>query len=206
LFAGAALAAVPDRTVHGTTVVSHHDPAVTVTLPATAHYVGADRFVLMDPKMGPFDDCELHAFVEPGDRGIVRKLYWVQFEAYLPRVPNVHHAYDSPRHVTLGGFDFYVDTWVSSGSAPPEPGSDTEHLDGVLKAHGYSRGDMMTVRLVHLPDAAKRTELMVIYSEALPPGQTAASLKKGGPAYARWPGMEKGLIERATQAVRIQPH
>lgn len=153
--------------------------------------------------MGPFDDCELHAFAEDGP-GPLRLLYWVQFEAYLPTHPNIHHTYNSPRHVTLGGLDFYLDTWVSSGSAPAEPGSDTAHLNAVLKAHGYSRPDMMMVRLVHLPDAAKRTELMVIYAEALPPGMTAAALKKGGAAYEGWPEIEQSLIDHATSAIKIE--
>lgn len=200
-----AQAAAPERTVQGTSVVSGHDPAVTVTLPATAKYVGADRFVLTDPQMGPFDDCELHAFVEPGADGAITKLYWVQFEAYLPTHPKLAHRYDSPRHTSLGGLDFFVDTWVSSGAAAQEPGSDSEHLDAVLKAHGYHRGGMMVVRLVHLTDATKRKELMVIYAESLPAGMTAAQFKKGGSAHEKWPGLERDLIARAERSVRITP-
>lgn len=61
-------------------------------------------------------DCELHAFVESDNQQNVQRLYWVQFEGYLPSKPELHHAYDSPRHLTIGGMDFYVDTWTRSSN------------------------------------------------------------------------------------------
>jgi len=199
-----ALAAQPERTVFHNMVISRGDPAVNIRLPGSAHYVGADRFLLTDPKLGAFDDCELHAFVDPEDDHYVRKLYWVQFEAYLPSQPALHHTYDSPRHLTLGDVDFYLDTWVSSGSTPEEPGSDAAHLDSLLAAHGYRRDDSMSVRLVHLTDATKRKELMIIYAESLAPtGYTAAELKEGGADHARWAAIEGELIRRARQSISI---
>jgi hypothetical protein len=108
--------------------------------------------------------------------------------------------------VTLGGLDFYVDTWVSAGSTPADPGSDAAHLESVLAAHGYRRGDSMSVRLVHLTDATRRRELMIIYSESLAStGSTAAKLKAGGPDHARWATLEAGLIHRAMQCIAIGP-
>ena len=80
-----AVASAAARTVVGNTVVSHRDPAVTIALPGTAHYAGTDHFLLHDPKLGAFDDCELYAFAEADKKGNARKLYWVQFESYLDR-------------------------------------------------------------------------------------------------------------------------
>jgi hypothetical protein len=197
-------AAQPERAVVDNVVISRRDPAVDIKLPGSAHYVGADRFLLTDPKLGTFDDCELHAFVDSVDGRNIRKLYWVQFEAYLPSQPDLHHTYDSPRHLVLGGLDFYVDTWISSGSAPEEPGSDAAHLDAVLAAHGYRREDSMSVRLVHLTDATRRKELMIIYAESLAPtGYTAAELREGGAGHARWAAIEAGLLRRAQQSLSI---
>lgn len=198
-------AEAPERKIAGTTVVSQHDPAVSVILPSSAHYVGSERFLLTDPKMGPFDDCELHAFVETDGRRL-HKLYWVQFEAYLPSHPDIHHTYDSPRHATIGGLDFYVDTWVSTANDRREPGSDTDHLDTLLAKHGIRRGDMASVRLVHLTDATKRKELMVIYSEDIAAtGFTTAQLQPGGSAHDRWSSVERGMIGRALHAIHIAP-
>lgn len=199
-------AAPAERIVFDHTLVSEHDPAVQIKLPGFAHYVGADRFVLTDPKLGDFDDCELHAFVDSEGGRRIRKLYWVQFEAYLPSQPSLHHTYKSPRHLTIGGLDFYLDTWVSSGSTLPEARSDDAHLQSLLAAHGYQRTDSMSVRLVHLTDATKRKELMVIYAESLAPtGYTAAQLRAGGTDRARWAAIEDGLIRRAQQSISITP-
>lgn len=70
--AGAARA--PERTIRGHTVVSTHDPAVLIELPASATYVGADRWLLSKYA----DDIELHAFVDADPARQVRRLYWVR--------------------------------------------------------------------------------------------------------------------------------
>jgi hypothetical protein len=197
--------ATPERTAGGNIVVSRRDPAVSIRFPKSARYIGTDRFLLHDPKLGDFDDCELYAFVETDRKGHARKLYWVQFESYLPDHPELHHAYDSPRHAQIGGVDFYLDTWTTAGDSKPDPGSDTEHYYALLRAHGFKRRDMMVVRMVHLTDASKRKELMIIYREPLPEEYTAASLAKGGADYGKWPALERGLIARAESSIKIQP-
>jgi hypothetical protein len=199
----AAASAAPERVVLDHSVHSPRDPAVVIKLPAAARYLGADRFVLTQSDLGPFDDCELHAFVVSDAPPRVQALYWVQFEAYLPDHPALHHTYDSKRHLMLGGVDFLVDTWVASGSAVATPGSDQAHLEALLAAHGFRQQDSMSVRLVHL-DATRRKELMIIYSEDLAPtGYTAADLKPRSDAHGRWGALEKELIARAAQSVSI---
>src|SRR5689334_5706296 len=54
-------AAPPERLVHGHRLVSLADPAVTISLPRSARYLGADRWDLFD-----ICDAELHVFVEAG--------------------------------------------------------------------------------------------------------------------------------------------
>ena len=62
----------------------------------------------------------------------------------------------------------------------------------------------MYVRLVHLPDERKRKELMIIYGEDVAStGLTVAELPEGGKAYARWPAIEKDLVERAEEKITI---
>ena len=122
----------PERTVTGTVITSAHDPAVRIELPPSVQYVGADRWVLYG-----MADCELHAFVDADARKAVRKLYWVQFEQYLPTRPELHHTYDSPQHTSIGGLYFYVDTWVQVKGAKEEHGSDSEHIEALLRGKGY---------------------------------------------------------------------
>jgi hypothetical protein len=207
-----------ERKVEGTVIVSERDPAVRIELPKDAQYVGADRWVLYG-----IADCELHAWVEAADAdaqsGVrqkdvppksvgpqnVRRLYWVQFEGYLPSRPDLHHTYDSPKHATIGGMDFYVDSWVRAKDAKTDAGSDREHIDALVRAKGYRMPEAMYVRLVHLLDKEKRKELMIIYGEDLAPsGFTASELSEGGKAHDRWPGIADGLLERAEREVGIE--
>ena len=196
----------PERKVAGNVITSERDPAVRIELPKDAQYVGADRWVLYG-----IADCELHAWVEAdaqkgARRENVQRLYWVQFEGYLPSRPDLHHTYDSPKHATIGGMDFYVDSWVRAKDAKTEPDSDREHIEALVRAKGYRMPEaMMYVRLVHLLDKEKRKELMIIYGEDLAPtGFTAAELSEGGRAHDQWPGIAEGLLKRAEQDVRIE--
>jgi hypothetical protein len=70
----------PERKVEPSAVLSARDPNVRVRFPQSAQYVGADRWNLYD-----IADCELHAFVDSDAQKNVQRLYWVQFEGYLPR-------------------------------------------------------------------------------------------------------------------------
>ena len=194
--------ALPERKVAGNVVTSEHDPAVRIELPKAVQYVGADRWVLYD-----IADCELHAFIEADAQKKVQRLYWVQFEGYLASRPDLHHTYDSPKHATIGGLDFYVDTWVRAKDAPSESGSDREHIEALVRAKGYRMPDaMMYVRLVHLLDKEKRKELMIIYGEDLSPTKfTAAELSEGGKAHDRWPGIADAMLERAEKSITVEP-
>ena len=189
-----------ERTVQGNTVISNRDPQVHIDVPPSATFVGTDTWMLQSY----WDDIMLYAFVDAGAQRQVQRLYWVQFEAYLPSHPEEHHHYDSTRHVTLGGMDFLVDTWTESpGSQKDVPDSDDAHLHGLLTAKGYSLpASMMTVRFVHLMDGGRK-ELMFIYSEPTPAGLIAGDLKKSGKAYGQWAELEKGLIERGEKSFEL---
>jgi hypothetical protein len=169
--------------VEGNVITSEQEPRIRIHLPKSVQYVGADRWVLYD-----MADCELHAFVDADGQKNVQRLYWVQFEGYLPTKPELKHQYDSPRHVEIGDMDFYVDTWVANDEKI-HAGSDREHIEALIRAKGYKMpAGMMYVRLVHLLDEQKRKELMIIYGEDLADtGLTVSELREGGKAYARWP-------------------
>jgi hypothetical protein len=190
----------PERIVENNVIVSQREPKIRIELPRTVQYVGADRWVLFE-----IADCELHAFVEADSQQNVQRLYWLQFEGYLPTKPDLHHRYDSPRHATIGGLDFYIDGWTGGSDDRVTPGSDTEHILALIRAKGYKMpAEMMYVRLVHLLDEQKRKELMIIYGEDLAlTGVAAADLKEGGKAYDQWPTIEKRLVERAKAKIKI---
>jgi len=194
--------ASPERKVEGNVIISEREPAVRIELPKAAQYVGADRWVLLG-----IADCELHVFAEPDAQSNVQRLYWVQFEQYLPSRPDLHHTYASPKHATIGGMDFYVDTWVRPRDANTQSGSDSEHIEAMLRAQGYRMPEaMMYVRLVHLLDEAKRKELMIIYGEDLrAAGFTAVELSDLGKAHDRWPAIAGSLLESSKKRITIGP-
>lgn len=192
----------PERKVENNNVIiSERDPNVRIELPKSVQYVGADRWILYG-----IADCELHAFVEADRQQSVQRLYWVQFEGYLPSKPELHHRYDSSRHATIGSLDFYVDTWMKLTNEKITPGSDEEHIQSLIRRRGFKLpAGMMSVRLVHLLDEQKRKELMFIYAEDVAPtGFAAAELKKGGNAYDQWPAIEENLVERAERKIKIE--
>ena len=198
----AAAAPAPERkVVNNNIIISDHDPKARIELPKSVWYVGVDRFILQD-----IADCELYAFVEVDDQKNVQRLYWIQFEDYLPSKPDLQHHYESPRHMTIGGFRFYVDTWVKRTNENITAGSDEDHITALILSRGYKMpAGMMSVRLVHLLDEQKRKELMIIYSESLKPtGFAAADLKKGGKAENLWLSLEDDLLVRARQEIKIE--
>ena len=122
-------------------------------------YVGGQRFILRKTA-----DAEQHFFVAPGKAGTVRRLYWIQFEKLLP---GIGESYDYSRDeaVTVGGVSFRRN--VRRWDAPAEPDSDRGAMCAFLAKRGYQVPDgAVRIRLVHVPDANRREELMIIYAEA----------------------------------------
>jgi hypothetical protein len=127
----AAQAVAPERKIENNVIISERDPKVRIELPKSVQYAGADRWVLYG-----IADCELHAFFEADEQKNMQRLYWIQFEGYLPTKPKLKHQYDSPRHATIGGLDFYVDTWTGANDDKVRAGFDTEHIEALIRAHG----------------------------------------------------------------------
>ena len=189
----------PERVVKGNTLTSARDPQITLEIKPPVEYVGADRWVLYGVA-----DCEVHVFVEADKDKKVSRLYWIQFEGYLPEIATAAYNYDSPTRANIGGREFIVDGFFYPTNAPyRRPDSDREHVMNLLKAKGYTLpAEMMTRRMVHLPTPDKRKELMIIYAEDLAPtGYTVADLGKGGKAEKEWPRLEKEMLQRATDRI-----
>ena len=194
-----AAAKAPEREVKGNRLISKSDPAVTIQVPRSAVYLGAERWDLYDVA-----DCELHLFVEAYPDKTLKAMYWIQFEAYLPT--NEHtYDYSEDEPLTFGGRPF----WKSSSFGPtnntPRAGGDGERTRQMLARAGYKLpAERMSVRLLHLTDEFRRKELMIIYAEDLAPsGYTAAQLLDGKDPRPEWKAVEQGLLERATKRIKL---
>jgi hypothetical protein len=189
------------RTVKGRILTSTETPAARLEFDPAFKYVGGHSFILYGVAR-----AEQHFFVDAGREGRVKRLYWVQFEGYLP--DNNHtYNYKANKTVRLGGLEFIADAWARNIKANPgRPDSDGSRARAFLETKGYrlASDDVMSQRLVHLVDEAKRNELMIIYMEDLSGmGLTASDLAPNGKAAAQWEQISPGLLSRATKGMSV---
>ena len=192
--------AAPERTVEGS-VVTSRDPAIRITLPKEARYVGADRWTLYDVA-----DCEVHVFVEADAARNVQRVYWVQFEAFIPSQPDSKYNYDRDAIAEINGFAVHHRERFGPDDEKPRAGSDLEHVRKMILAAGYRLPkEIINARLVHLPDDTRRKEVMVIYMEDMATtGKTSADFIVGGKISDAWTPVGERLLERAKARVKFE--
>ena len=191
-----------ERVVQGSTIASEQDPSMQIVLPREAQYLGNDRWVLYG-----IADCEIHVFVEADSNQQVKRLYWVQFEQYVPSRPELQHNYKRQELAKFGGVDTYVRAQFGKSSDQAKEGSDLEHVQALIRAKGYTLPpEMMNVRLVRLLDPQRREELMIIYSEDLAPmGVSVANLMPNRKSSEKWPEIQKAMVGRAENQIHLLP-
>lgn len=198
---------MPAGKVEGHIVAHPGTPALKVGVPATATYVGAERFTLYGVA-----DCEIHVFVEADEQKRIRKLYWIQFEGYLPSRPDARYEYgENDRRMELWGQAAWMRIFLSRTERPTREGSDSERVRSILTRAGYiAPPHLMMVRLVRLLDDPQgtgygRSELMMIYAEDMAPtGLTVDDVTTDGKSNARWTALEQPLIDRAAAAFSVK--
>lgn len=189
------------RVVKGQVLTSNALPAVQLEFNKMFKYAGGQSFILYGVA-----NAEQHFFVDADQDGRVKRLYWVQFEGYLPT--NTHtYRYQPNEVIGIGGLSFIADGMVRKiQSGEGRPDSDGAKAQTLLESKGYrlEGSDVMLQRLVHLTDESKRNELMIIYAETLEgTGFTAADLGPNGRAVDRWKELKKGLLERAVKGLKL---
>jgi hypothetical protein len=190
------------REVNGRILKSAQLPSVELEFGKGFKYVGGHRFVLYEVA-----NAEQHFFVDADSEGRVRRLYWVQFEGYLPSNKHVYD-YTVTNSVNIGGFDFVADAWARNIKASPgRPDGDGARARAFLESKGYklASDDVISQRLVHLIGDPKRDELMIIYLEDMSPlGLTSADVNKGGKAEGKWNEVSAALLDRAQKDLKIR--
>jgi hypothetical protein len=195
-------AAEHSRAVKGGVLTSTATPAVRLEFNKEFKYIGNQDFILYDVAR-----AEQHFFVDADKEGRIKRLYWVQFEGYLPS--NTHtYRYPVTKSVAIGGLDFIADAWARNIKlSPGRPDSDGARARAFLERKGYrlASDEVMAQRLVHLVDETKRDELMIIYMEDLSAkGLKASDLLTGGRAASQWDDMSKQLLDRAIKNMKVR--
>src|SRR5262249_5596454 len=153
-----------ERQVQGQILTSKSNPAVKITFDLHFKYAGGQRFPLYGVA-----EAEQHFYVQANASGTMERFYWVQFEHYLPD-NKYNYDYHSQRTMEMGGLKFIYDSAAFSdyAGAKSRPNSDGEKARALLSKAGLKFPTATTrIRMVHLTDDSRRTELMIIYGEAV---------------------------------------
>jgi hypothetical protein len=192
----------PRVNVEGNTLASRGFPEGTITVDAGLIYVGGETFILYDVA-----HCEIHLYAEADESGRVQRLYWFQFEGYLPSAsPRGYDYSGDPYRTMIGGHEFYdsvrhYNVAASRDGWPDD--SDAMHVVRLLERKGYRlEGDVMRVRLVRL-DEGKEQELMIVYMEALDQHDLSLTDFEGPGGDSKWREASEALRTRALAGMKI---
>jgi hypothetical protein len=190
-----------ERQVHGQTLTSKTNPAVEITFDKAFKYVGGQRWDLYSVA-----DAEQHLFVKPGKNATVERLYWVQFEQYLP---NNQHTYNYPPDRTrdIGGLEFIYDTraYTDYSGLNREPTSDGAYAQALLKKHGYKFPQAaVRTRMIHLQTPDKRSELMIIYAESMDTKDLLKGAEDGALLDQQSPEVAQKVLQNALSGMKVR--
>ena len=150
-------------TEHG--LSSDHLPDARIVLPEAAEFVGSMRFDLYDVA-----DAEIYLFAETDADDAIERLYWIQFEAYLPSAPEA--AYD-PGHrgeplTALGEMDLFYRARFGSREDEMPDGSEAARVVQMVRDAGYTMpAETFSAQFHQTVHPDNRSEILVIYVEDL---------------------------------------
>jgi hypothetical protein len=189
-----------EREVTGQTIVSKQLPAATLTFADEYRYVGSQVMNIYGNAL-----AEQHLFVAGAKSGPVQRFYWVQFEHYLPTNSDTYD-YRPERTTDIGGMQFIYDVraFTDYGGAERDPRSDGAAIARLLAQHDLAFPSRMArVRMFHLPSADRRSELMIIYGEAVSPNSTTPVSEDGVPLDTENPAQASVFLAHARQGLAV---
>jgi hypothetical protein len=188
------------REVEGNTIRSLQLPKAELQLGKDFEYVGGQRFTLYGVA-----EAEQHLFVKKVSGNTVDRFYWVQFEHYLPNNSHTYN-YKAARTAEIGGLQFVYDTdgYSDYESVNHNPASDGGRAIALLAKHGLALPrKAVRLRMFHFA-SDRRSELMIIYGEALAAGTTVATSEDGTSLDDSSPEEARKVLERARAGLTIR--
>jgi hypothetical protein len=191
------------RAVHGNTIVSLELPKADLTFGSAFRYMGGQQVNLYGVA-----DAEQHLFVKPRKESVViDAFYWVQFEHRLPSDTNTYN-YSSDHTTDIGGLNFVYDvkSWPDYATMQlDDPKSDSAAITRLLEESKLKFPSRTArIRMFHLPTPDRRTELMIIYGEALPEDSSVPVRKEGVDLMKEDPAFAKKLLDDLKTQLTIQ--
>jgi hypothetical protein len=190
------------RAVKDNKIISQELPKADLIFGKTFRYVGGQQVNLYH-----MADAEQHLFIRGGNNGVIDAFYWIQFEH---RVPGDEHTYNYQlgHNTDIGGLDFVYDVkaWPDyADEMLDDPASDGAAISRLLsKSNLKFPQHAARVRMFHLPSPDHRTELMIIYGEAIQEGSTVPLRKEGVDLTTESPAFAQKLLEDLNSQLTIQ--
>ena len=148
----------PAHSVRGNTLRVDLPGISAIQVQRDYQYAGGQRFILKGVA-----DAEQHAFAAVNASGAIERFYWFQFESLLPAAKG-SYDYSSDERLPLAGLEWRAQ--VRRYTTVPEPGGDQAALYKLFDARRWRQPlPALRARLVYVPNADRRDELMIIYAE-----------------------------------------
>jgi hypothetical protein len=190
------------RQVKGNTIISAGFPEAKLSVAKEFRFAGTQTVNLYGNA-----EAEQFLFVMPGPGNTIDRFYWLQFEHFLP-TNDMKYNYDSTRTTQLGDLSFIYNVMGASDFAAvltSDPASDGAAMQRLLAKHNLSfPHKAVMVRMFHLPSADHRTELMVIYGEALPQDSTVPVRADGAKLDTESPEAAQLFLEHARRGLTVR--
>lgn len=190
------------RQVKGRTIFSEELPKAELSVRKGYRFIGTQQVNLYGVA-----EAEQYLFARQGHDNTVESFYWIQFEHFLPSNDRTYN-YNSTRKTQIGDLQFVynVGSWPDyAAEMAGNPASDGAAIERLFeKQHLSFPHRAAHVRMFHSPSADHRSELMIIYGEALPPNSTVPVREKGLVLDTESPGSAQMLLEHARQGLVIR--
>ena len=190
----------PLRVVKGQVLTSAAFPSIQLRISRKFRYLGKFSFTVPNMSKG-----ERYIFAELQGRG-VKKLFIAQFEGILPDSPQTYN-YNFADALTVGAYKFKQNTFAfnardSLKKDPPDEGSLTTQF---LSKHRYiTEDEMMAARLVNVPDAERKHELILFYMENISDsGHRLQDFYSGEERTPIWRDISRDLARRLIDSFTI---
>jgi len=181
-------------------------------------YIDSETFILYNVAR-----CEIHLFGEIDDNKKYKRLYWIQYESYLPnsllpepmrilgKNPTYNYA-DEPHQVEIGGRKFYTsnsyhfinksEEYLTSKNGTED--SDFAHVARLLYRNGINiNAEVIGTRMVFL-DPSKKKELMIICYEVMDKDILSSDkLDEAGENSPLWTKVSSEARKRASMNLEI---
>ena len=189
------------RHVKGRTVFSNQSPRAELSVRKGYEFIGTQQINLYGVA-----EAEQFVFVKQGRDKTVDSFYWIQFEHFLPS-NNRTYNYGSKNTTQAGDLQFVynVGSWPDYlAEMAGNSASDGAAIERLLeKQHLSFPHRAAHVRMFHSPSADRRSELMIIYGEALPQNSTIPVRKEAVDLGAESPDSAQVLLEHARRGLVI---